>query len=133
MGVIRKLPHGVAALALAAVIWSIAAHPWGWLYGLGVHPYPESSSTPWTYQMWSGILPALTVISLFGSVFGLWHLHNCHAPGCWRLGKHRVDGTPWCSKHAASVPSRALGRTDHDLLEEICDHLAHITNALDRQ
>jgi hypothetical protein len=89
-----------AALALFAVsVWSMIVHPWGWAFGIGVHPYPESSSTPWTYQLYSGFLPALTVLTLLGSVLSLWHLHNCHQDRCWRLGKHRVDGTPWCSRH----------------------------------
>lgn len=100
--------------ALAA--WSAVTHPWGWLYALGVHPYPASSSTPWTYQMWSGIVPALTVLTLFGSLGAAWHLHNCHQDGCWRLGKHRVSGTPWCSRHfTLAVPER----TDSDRLEEM--------------
>lgn len=75
---------------LGVVAWSVVAHPWGWLYGLGVHPYPASSSTPWTYQMWSGILPALTVVSLFTAMGGAWHHANCHVHGCWRLGKFPV-------------------------------------------
>lgn len=90
-------PAVLAALALAA--WSAVFHPWAWLYALGVHPYPASSSTPWTYQMWSGIVPALTVLTLFGSLGGAYHLHNCHQRLCWRLGKHKIGGTPWCSRH----------------------------------
>lgn len=88
---------GVALSGLA--LWSAVSHPWGWLYGFGVHPYPESSSTPWTYQMWSGIIPALTILTLFGSLGGAYHLHNCAAERCWRIGKHKVAGTPWCSRH----------------------------------
>ena len=133
MGAIRKLPHVAAALIAAAVVYVLVWHLWGVLFALGLHPYPASSSTPWTYQMWSGIIPALTVLTLFGSLGGFYSLHNCHAKGCLRLGKHRIDGTPWCNRHASSVPSRALGRTDHDLLEEICDHLAHLSNVLERQ
>lgn len=96
-------------LALAGVIvWSIAAHPWGWLYGFGVHPYPESSSTPWTYQLWSGFLPALTVLGLLGSVAAAYHVHNCHQDGCWRIGKHKINGTPWCSRHQGTAAAAAL-------------------------
>ena len=25
--------------------------------------------------------------------------HNCHDKGCWRIGRHTVDGTPWCDRH----------------------------------
>lgn len=114
----RRLLPAIILAVLALAAWSITAHPWGWLYGLGVHPYPASSSTPWTYQMWSGILPALTVLTLFGSLGGAWHLHNCHYPRCLRLGKHKISGTPWCTRHmhlGAAVPSR----TTEDLLEQI--------------
>jgi hypothetical protein len=101
---------------LALTAWSIAVHPWGWLYGLGVHPYPESSSTPWTYQLWSGFLPALTVVTLLGSVASLYHLHNCAAGGCWRIGKHKVAGTPWCTRHAGQAKPTV---STEDLLTQI--------------
>ena len=25
--------------------------------------------------------------------------HNCHERRCWRVGRHAVDGTPWCNRH----------------------------------
>jgi hypothetical protein len=33
--------------------------------------------------------------------------HNCHSPGCWRLGKHRHDGTPYvyCRTHHPEIPT----------------------------
>ena len=105
---------------LALVAWSIAFHPWGWLYGLGVHPYPESSSTPWTYQLWSGFLPALTVVTLLGSVASLYHLHNCAAEGCWRIGKHKVAGTPWCRRHVEQAKPQV---STEDLLTQILAEL----------
>jgi hypothetical protein len=84
---------------LGLCIWSLEAHPWGWAYGIGVHPYPEGSSTPWTYQLLSGFVPALTVVSLLSLLAGAWHHVNCHEAGCLRIGKHKVEGTPWCSRH----------------------------------
>lgn len=92
--ILRATPVVAACLLVYAAIW----HPWGLLYGLGVHPYP-GPQTPWTYQMWSGIIPSLTVLSLFGSLGAAYHLHNCHADRCWRIGKHRIEGTPWCTRH----------------------------------
>lgn len=84
---------------LALTAWSIAAHPWGWLYGIGVHPYPQSSSTPWSYQLLSGFVPALAVLTLLGSVTALWRHVNCAQEHCWHLGRHKVAGTPWCDRH----------------------------------
>ena len=87
-----------ACLAVAAAgIWSMVTHPLGWRFGLGDWPVPQG--TPWTYQLESGFIPALTVLSLLGAISGMYHLHNCHQDTCWRLGKHKINGTPWCSRH----------------------------------
>lgn len=82
---------------VALVIYSMATHWLAWRFGMGDWPVP--TGTPWTYQLWSGMIPGLTVATLFGAVIGSWHLHNCHHSGCWRIGKHRINGTPWCSRH----------------------------------
>lgn len=94
--------------------WAAAWHTWGLLFGIGVHPYP--AGTPWTYQLWSGFIPALTVLSLLGSLGAAYHLHNCHADRCWRIGKHRVEGTPWCTRHLAQAKAE---RTAVAVLESI--------------
>jgi hypothetical protein len=96
---------------LAVIGWSIAAHPWGWLYGLGVHPYP-GPQTPWTYQLYSGFLPALTVFSLLSLLVGAWHHVNCHQDRCWRVGRHKVDGTPWCNRHHGHAREKAAASLD---------------------
>jgi len=98
---VKKVIAGALVLAgLGLVAWSVAVHPWGWLYAVGVHPYPLSSSTPWTYQMWSGIIPALD--------------------GCWRIGKHRVAGTPWCNHHVGNAKPSV---STEDLLLQILAEL----------
>jgi hypothetical protein len=118
---VKKVIAGALVLAgLGLVAWSVAVHPWGWLYAVGVHPYPLSSSTPWTYQMWSGIIPALTILTLFGSLGGAYHLHNCHMDGCWRIGKHRVAGTPWCNHHVGNAKPSV---STEDLLLQILAEL----------
>lgn len=117
-----------AALALLAVTaWSITAHPWGWLYALGVHPYPESSSTPWTYQFYSGMFASLAVLGLLGSAAGLWHHVNCCEPGCWRIGKHKVNGTPWCGRHQEGARPEM---TENELLTRIHTELAAVRELL---
>lgn len=114
----KYLPLAAVAVLVAAV-WSVAYHPWGWLYAIGVHPYP-GPQTPWTYQLWSGFTPALTVLTLLGSVISLYRMHNCHEPGCWRLGKHKIGGTPWCPEHEGRARPHA---TVEDLLQQIVDEL----------
>jgi hypothetical protein len=105
MGIMRSRLLLIPA-TLGLLAWDIAAHPWGWLYGFGVHPYPASSSTPWTYQLLSGLVPALTVLSLATFIAGAWRHVNCHEPRCWRTGKHKVDGTPWCNHHHGKARER---------------------------
>lgn len=107
---LRLSPWTLAALALYAAVW----HTWGLLFGLGVHPYP--AGTPWTYQLWSGFVPSLTVLSLLGTLASLYHLKNCHAEGCWRLGKHHVNGTPYCRHHEHLARPE---RSTEDLLTEL--------------
>ena len=48
------------------------------------------------------------------------HLHKCHYDGCWRLGKHRIDGTPWCSRHKDAAGPQV---TVEELLETLVGRL----------
>jgi hypothetical protein len=117
---------GAVAGCLAA--WSAASHWLAWRFAMGIWPVP--SGTPWTYQLESGFVPALTVASLLGAILGSWHLHNCHHGGCWRIGKHRIHGTPWCSRHEAQGRSYVSEEvTLADLLAEqkrACELLARL-------
>ena len=51
------------------------------------------------YGFWSGFGSDISEVALIGAVLGAWHKHNCHQGRCWRLGRHTVDGTPWCNRH----------------------------------
>jgi hypothetical protein len=53
---------------------------------------------PW-YGFWSGFGSDLGEVTLLGAILGIYYRHNCHDKGCWRIGRHIVDGTPWCNKH----------------------------------
>ncbi len=55
----------------------------------------DNASGSW-YLLWSGIFGDVVI---FGAAIGLYKKHNCHEPTCWRIGKHTVDGSPYCSKH----------------------------------
>lgn len=59
-----------------------------WL-GLG-----NASGAP--YLFWSGFFGDLTI---FAAVIAHYLKHNCHAKGCPRIGKHQINGTPYCTKH----------------------------------
>lgn len=77
-------------------------HPWGFLYALGVHPYP-GPQTPWTYQMWSGIIPALSIVTIFGGVTGFFRHKNCHVDGCWRMGRFPAGQYTVCKPHHRQI------------------------------
>jgi hypothetical protein len=58
------------------------------------------------YGWWSGFasdLPEFAILLL------IWRKINCHAKGCWRIGLHHVDGTPYvtCRKHHPVHPGSA--------------------------
>ena len=67
----------------------------GWLlHVLGV----DNEAGHW-YAFWSGFGSDLGEVALVGAVLGGYRKHNCHQRRCWRIGRHVVDGTPWCNKH----------------------------------
>jgi len=113
-----------AALLLAAAGTYMAAHPYGDRAAIGIWPVPQG--TPWEYQLWSGFIPALTVLGLLGSVASLYHLRNCHKDSCWRIGKHRVNGTPWCNRHVGEARPEV---STEELLAQILDELRALRGA----
>lgn len=63
----------------------------------------NTDGTPPNYNFWSGFGSDLGEVALFGAVLGGYKKHNCHQQHCWRIGRHIVDGTPWCNKHHAAA------------------------------
>lgn len=68
------------------------------LHWLAVHTGTSNEASPY-YAFWSGFGSDLSEIAIVGAVLGGYRKHNCHAKGCWRIGRHVVDGTPWCNRH----------------------------------
>lgn len=68
------------------------------LHVLGI----DNVSGRW-YGFWSGFGSDLGLIAA-GAAF-LRH-RNCHVHGCWRLGRHPVEGTPYqvCRRHHPAGP-----------------------------
>jgi len=103
----------LAVIALAALLVSLASvydrtvlHFLGW-DGQGSD----------NYSAWSGSVPALfTLAGMSTLIAGLWHHINCQEPGCFRIGKHKVSGSPWCSKHHGKARHRL---SVEELLERI--------------
>jgi hypothetical protein len=55
------------------------------------------------YLFWGGFGSCLSELAILGLV---WKKINCHAKGCYRVGLHHVDGTPYitCGKHHPTHP-----------------------------
>src|SRR5271154_773362 len=122
----KRLGVGVLLLSgIGWVVWYGTGHYLGYRFAIGTWPVP--SGTPWTYQLWSGFVPALTVATIFGSVISLYHIKNCHHDGCWRIGKHTVNGSPWCSKHQEEARPE---RTENEILLGIETQLIAQTSAI---
>lgn len=112
----------IVALALA---WSMIFHWNGFLYGIGVRPTPAGTSP--FYQLVSGFIPALTVVSLATLIGGMWHHVNCHEEGCWRIGRHHVNGMVWCHRHHQNARPSA---TAEELLAAILERLDRLMENL---
>lgn len=119
------LRRGALAVLVAIAIWSAVTHWLGWRFAMGTWPVPQG--TGWPYQLESGFVPALTVLSLLTLITGTYHLHDCHSDRCWRLGKHRIGGTPWCTRHLDQ------GRAYHGeaTLADVCERLDKLIGLVD--
>jgi hypothetical protein len=72
---------------------------WVGVFALVNHFGFDIQTTP-QYGFSSGVGPMiLAALGYSTIVAGLWHGLNCHHPGCPRIGRHRVNGTPWCTLH----------------------------------
>ncbi len=51
--------------------------------------------------LWVSNLSNLTSITVLGAIIGLYKRFNCNQSRCWRIGRHRVEGTTYrtCAKH----------------------------------
>lgn len=103
-------------------MWWLSAY-----YGLR-HALGFDSQATMAYAFVSGIGPMLlTAIGMSTLIGGLWHHVNCHEPGCWWVGRHKVNGTPWCNRHHQSA--RAEQTTD-DLLRALIERLDQVLERL---
>jgi hypothetical protein len=55
------------------------------------------------YLFWGGFGSCLSELAILVVV---WRKINCHAKGCYRVGLHHVEGTPYitCGKHHPTHP-----------------------------
>ena len=119
---VRKLVLGLilvlVVVGIALVIASFDAVRHWFAFHTGIlHGGPDVY-----YNFWSGFgsdLGEATLISAVGiGVYTGVRKVNCHTRGCWRIGHHALEGTPYilCRHHHPGVPSR--GATHEHILEQ---------------
>jgi hypothetical protein len=100
-----------AVLLLLIVSLFASWHQTGFLHSIGVEPRTPST----TYNFWSGFGSDVEPMIRDTLILGLlWYHTTCHAKGCWRIGKYRVEGTPYkvCRKCHPTVPDAGPTRAD---------------------
>lgn len=118
----RRWIHGlllvllVVGIALLIAFFSALRH-WFALHTGTLHGGPDVY-----YNFWSGFgsdLGEATLISAVGiGVYTGVRKVNCHTKGCWRIGHHPLDGTPYilCRHHHPGVPTK--GASHEHILEQ---------------
>ena len=79
-----------------------------------------NNTSGYWYGWWSAFASDLPE---FAILIVIWRKINCHAKGCYRVGLHHVDGTPYitCRKHHPVHPG-----TQAATAEQIADaHARH--------
>lgn len=106
----------VIGLAILIAFFGALRH-WVALHTGIVHGGPDEF-----YNFWSGFgsdLGEATLISAVGlGVYTGIRKVNCHTKGCWRIGHHPLNGTPYilCRHHHPEVPNG--GATHEHILEQ---------------
>lgn len=105
----------VVGLAFLIAFFDVVRH-WFALHTGTLHGGPDLY-----YNFWSGFgsdLGEATLISAVGiGVYTGVRKVNCHTKGCWRIGHHPLDGTPYilCRHHHPDVPTKGAS---HELILE---------------
>src|SRR5271157_1853945 len=107
---------GLVGLALLIAFFDALRH-WLALHTGTLHGGPDLY-----YNFWSGFgsdLGEATLITAVGlGVYTGVRKVNCHTKGCWRIGHHALEGTPFilCRHHHPGVPTK--GASHEHILEQ---------------
>src|SRR5665213_1174460 len=106
----------VVGIALLIAFFGAVRH-WLALHTGTIHGGPDLY-----YNFWSGFGSDLGEATLISAVsIGVYtgvRKVNCHTKGCWRIGHHPLDGTPYilCRHHHPDVPTK--GASHEHILEQ---------------
>jgi hypothetical protein len=118
----RRLGLGIFFFLLLVGIIFLILFFSGVQHWLALHTGTLHGGPDLYYNFWSGFgsdLGEATLISAVGvGVYTGVRKVNCHAKGCWRIGHHPLEGTPYilCRHHHPNVPSH--GASHEDILEQ---------------
>jgi hypothetical protein len=86
----------------------------------------DNTSGTW-YGFWSGFGSDLSEIMIVGALLAVLRKHNCHVHGCWRIGRHPVEGTGYvvCRRHHPDPPLSAEHVTRRHRIEQAWRHRLH--------
>src|SRR5665213_623593 len=106
----RKWVLGLLLILLVVGIALIIAFFGAVRHWLALHTGTLHGGPDLYYNFWSGFgsdLGEATLISAVGiGVYTGARKVNCHTRGCWRIGHHSLEGTPYhlCKHHHPDVP-----------------------------
>jgi hypothetical protein len=106
----------VVGIILIALFFGAVRH-WVALHTGVIHGGPDQY-----YNFWSGFGSDLGEATLITAVaLGVYtgvRRVNCHVKGCWRIGRHALDGTPYvlCRHHHPAVPT--AGASHEHILDQ---------------
>src|SRR6202046_5037445 len=118
----RKLGLGLSLLLLVVGIALLIAFFAGVRHWLALYTGTLHGGADLYYNFWSGFgsdLGEATLISAVGiGVYTGVRKVNCHTKGCWRIGHHSLEGTPFilCKHHHPNVPNH--GATHEEILAQ---------------
>jgi len=101
----------IAVIAFIVVVALIIAFLGAVRHWFALHTGTLHGGPDLYYNFWSGFgsdLGEVTLITTVGiGVYTGVRKVNCHTKGCWRIGHHALDGTPYilCRHHHPSVPN----------------------------
>jgi hypothetical protein len=118
----RRLGLGLSLLLLVVGIAFLIAFFDVVRHWLALHTGTLHGGPDLYYNFWSGFgsdLGEATLVTAVGiGVYTGVRKVNCHTKGCWRIGRHPLDGTPYilCRHHHPDVPN--TGASYEHILEQ---------------
>lgn len=100
---------------VAVIVLLLVLTPHALLWFVGVYPYPAGTAP--LYQLWSGFIPSIAIVSV------VWPFVNCHVESCPRYGRYHVGDFRVCRKHHVDEAVREKRVTHQHIIDHHQKHL----------